>query len=278
MVSRERDTVVVECDGSHRSNRAVSVAAGMAVRRGLRLAVLVVTRGGQDPPGATALRRALELAQRAESHAVPSEPRVRLVTVVDGMDTSSVSELADRAVLLVLGVHEPRAPQTPAVDLTNSAIRRLFHVPMLVPRVRPTKPPNVPHRPHVVVGFDGQGGEEELIGLAASEAEARGWGLVIVRAVGQAAHPGGIARPDVWDETWLAVRHANHTASVSTRVVIAVGEPVAVLIDECGPEDLLVVATRGPLVADSVARGVLDADECDVMVVPPSTLRAARTH
>jgi nucleotide-binding universal stress UspA family protein len=126
----------------------------------------------------------------------------------------------------------------------------------------------------VVVGVDGRGGEEELLSVAADEARSRGAGLVIVRAV----RPGGtedrLARPQVWDETWMAVHQAEQTADVSSRVVVAVDEPVRALLVECGSDDLLVVGTRGEgrlagLVGGSVARGVIDAGLCDVVVVPP---------
>ena len=51
-------------------------------------------------------------------------------------------------------------------------------------------------------------------------------------------------------------------------------EPVVALLARCGPEDVLVVGTRGGgtlagLIHASVARGVLDGLPCEVIVVPP---------
>jgi nucleotide-binding universal stress UspA family protein len=72
----------------------------------------------------------------------------------------------------------------------------------------------------------------------------------------------------------MAVHQAEQTADVSSRVVVSVDEPVRALLAECGSDDLLVVGTRGEgrlagLVRGSVARGVIDAGLCDVLVVPP---------
>ena len=279
----ERDTVVVGCDGSWHSNRAVEVAAREVDRRGGRLALLVVPRTGPSADGslrgyavseATARNVALATAQRAQELALATAPQVVVDLVVCDIDGDAVRDLADRAVLLVLGHRGGEGQRALSMNSPSEELARHLKVPMLVAAERSLPAPTVRHLPHVVVGVDGRGGEEELIGIAACEAVARGCSLVIVRAVRPGEAGGGIARPDVWDETWMAVRHADHTASVSSRVVVSVGDPVAALLAECGPEDLLVVGTRGQgrlsgLVSGSVARGVLDVGECDVMVVPP---------
>ena len=285
MVARqERDTVVVGCDGSWQSNRAVDVAARVAARRGCRLALLVVTRSGSSADGSlrgyaveeVAVRaRAHETAQLAEERALAQAPRLIVERVIGDVDGPSVRDLADRAVLLVLGAHGGEGQRALSLNSPSEELVRHLKVPILIPGEAAPRPSRVPHLPHVVVGVDGRGGEEELIGIAAGEAVARGCSLVIVRAVRMGEAGGGIARPDVWDETWMAVHHADHTTSVSSRVVVSVGDPVAALTAECRPDDLLVVGTRGQgrlsgLVAGSVARGVLDAGECDVMVVPPA--------
>lgn len=110
--------------------------------------------------------------------------------------------------------------------------------------------------------------------IAAAQAKVRQCGLVIVRAVPPGSGDGGLSQPEVWDDTWMAVRHAERSAEVPCRVVVSQQPPVAALLGECAPGDLLVVGTRGEgrlagLISGSVARGVLDAGSCDVLVVTP---------
>lgn len=284
VTSQHRDTVVVGCDGSWYSNRAVDAAARIATERGYGLTLLAVPRPHPSGDGSmrgfaeeelSAHERAHAMTRSAEERALAQVPTLRVDRLVGDLDGTAVGALAERAVLLVVGSHGGEGQRAVSLgSLSHDLVRRLG-CPVLVPRERALPASNVPHRPRVVVGVDGRGGEEELIGIAAGEAKVRGRSLVIVRAVRSGEVGGGIARPDVWDETWMAVRHAEHTGSVSSRVVVGVGDAVSVLTAECGPEDVLVVGTRGltrlaGLVAGSVARGVLDAGECDVMVVPPS--------
>jgi len=279
---QERDTVVVGCDGSWQSNRAVEAAARIAAGRGLRLALLVVPRNGSSADGSlrgyalreiSARARAQATAELAEERARAEAPNAFVEQVIGDVDGAAVRELADRAVLLVLGSHGGEGQLALSLNSPSEELVRHLRVPILIPG-EGARPLAISGLPRVVVGVDGRGGEEELIGIAASEAEARGRGLVIVRAVPPGA-PGRIARPEGWDDTRLAVHHADHTASVSSRMVVSVGDAVSALTAECGPDDLLVVGSRGQgrlsgLVAGSVARGVLDAGGCDVMVVPPS--------
>lgn len=280
---QERDTVVVGCERSWQSNRAVEVAARVAARRGCRLALLVVPRNGSFADRSlsgyaveevSARGRAHVTADLAEERALTAAPQVIIDRVIGDIDGTTVRELAARATLLVLGSHGGDGQRALSLNSPSEELVRRLKVPILIPGERTAPINTVPHLPRVVVGVDGRGGEEELIGIAASEAEARRCSLVIVRAVRPGEAGGGIARPEVWDDTWMAVHHADLTASVSCRVVVSVGDAVCALTAECGVDDLLVVGTRGQgrlsgLVAGSVARGVLDAGECDVMVVPP---------
>jgi len=281
---QDRDTVVVGCDGSWQSNRAVENAARVAARRGLRLALLVLPRSDWSSDGSlhgyaveevSTRCRAHETVRLAEETALAQEPEVVVEHVIGDADGMAVRKLADRAVLLVLGSHGREGQRALSLDSPSEELARHLRVPILIPGERTGPASPIAHLPRVVVGVDGRGAEEELISIAATEAVARGRSLVIVRAVPPGVVGSGIARPDVWDETWMAVHHADHTASVPSRVIVSVGDPVAVLTAECGPDDLLVVGTRSQgrlsgLVSGSVARGVLDACECDVMVVPPS--------
>ena len=280
----DRDTVVVGCDGSWQSNRAVDVAARVAARRGCRLALLVVPRKSPSCDGSLrgyaleevrARGRAHLTAERDEERSMAAAPHVVVERVIGDVDGTTVRELSDRAVLLVLGSHGVEGQRALSLNSPSEELARHLRVPILIPGER-SHPSAGARQPCVVVGVDGRGGEVELKGRAGCEAVARGCNLVIVRAVRPGEAADGIGRPEVWDDTWMAVRHADHTASVSSRVVVTVGDAVSALMAECGPEDLLVVGTRGQgrlsgLVPGSVARGVLDAAECDVLVVPPSS-------
>ena len=283
VTSQQRNTVVVGCDGSWHSNHAVDVAARLAADRGHGLTLLVVpshsapvdrSLRGYVEEEAAAWGRAHETAQLAQERAVVQAPRVAVEHMVSDLDGTALPELAARAAVLVLGSQGSEGQRAMSMSSPGPAMVRRLGCPVLVPRERGVSHPRMPRQPRVVVGVDGRGGEEELISIAAAEAMVRGRDLVIVRAVRPSEVGGGIARPDVWDETWMAVRHAEHTGAVSSRVVVGVGDALAVLTTECARDDLLVVGTRGltrlsGLVAGSVARAVLDAGVCDVLVVPP---------
>ncbi|MEO7270079.1 MAG: universal stress protein [Knoellia sp.] len=294
VASTDSCTVVVGCDGSWHSYRAVDVAAREAAQRGCRLTLLVVPRDDvphDDEPlsGYSAAERrgrsrAHVTAQLARERALAAAPHVGVDIVVDDLDGPALQALAERAAMLVVGGHGRGGQRALSLSsLSDSLVRRL-RVPIMIPgEGSPTSrtAPAIAHLPRVVVGVDGRGGEEELISIAAVEARARDCSMVIVRAVRPDREGGVMARPQVWDETWMAVRQADKDAAVSCRVVVTVDEPVAALTGECGPDDLLVVGTRGQgrlagLVPGSVARGVLDAGICDVMVVPPSAVGVPR--
>jgi nucleotide-binding universal stress UspA family protein len=266
----------------------VDVAVRLAADRGNRLTLLVVpshsaprdrSLRGYIEQEASARESAHATARLAEQRAEAQQPRLRVERLVTDLDGLGLTGLAERATLLVIGSYGADGQRAMSMGSTGPAMVRELRCPVLVPRERGVRHPAVPQHARVVVGVDGRGGEEELIGIAAAEARARGLSLVIVRAVPAGEVGGGIGRPDVWDETWMAVRHAEHTGSVSSRVVVGVGDAVAVLTGECGPDDVLVVGTRGltrlsGLVSGSVTRAVLDVGECDVLVVPP----CARAH
>ena len=83
----------------------------------------------------------------------------------------------------------------------------------------------------------------------------------------------------VWDrhaDLLVAEQSPDHSLA---KVVVDVDHPVAALLAHAGPHDLLVVGTEGGgrlagLISGSVARGVLDGMPCDVLVVPPTAVRA----
>lgn len=288
-------TVVVGCDGSWQSEAAVEAATREAARRKSALALLVVLRErdlAADHLSSFARRErealaaAEAVAKRAKVRAARVDAGVPTEVVTGTVDSPAVLHLARRASLLVLGGHGGSGQKAFSVGSVSGELVRGFDVPVYVPQVEPVASRPKRDRPaSVVVGVDGRGGEETLLTLAAEEAVARGTGLVIVRAVRPGTSAGGLALPDVWDDTWMAVRQAERTADVSSRVTVVVGEPVPVLLAECDTDDLLVVGTRGGgrlagLIAGSVARGVLDGHVCDVIVVPPgysrTTNRTAR--
>jgi nucleotide-binding universal stress UspA family protein len=278
-----RNAVVVGCDGSYESEQAVVSAAREAERRRTRLALLVIL-SDRDLAAERlsdvahrerqARAHAAAVLRRAEDRVATVAPALAVDEAVGTIGSHVVAQLAERACLLVLGRHGRGGQRAMSLGSVSEDLAKAFRVPIYIPRDMGSTGVASLAKPKVVVGVDGRGGEEELLSVAADEARSRGAGLVIVRAV----QPGGtedrLARPHVWDETWMAVHHAEQTADVSSRVVVSVDEPVRALLVECGSEDLLVVGTRGGgrlagLVRGSVARGVIDAGLCDVVVVPP---------
>jgi len=283
MVQGSRDTVVVGCDGSYESECAVARGAAEASRRGARLALLAVLSDRELAAErlSDVARREAEARARADAVLRRAVDRVAVVApglapqrVVGSVGSRAVAELAERACLLVLGRHGRGGLQALSLGSVSDDLVRSFTVPLYIPRDSTPAAERLSRRPKVVVGVDGRGGEEELLTMAADEARTRDAGLVIVRAVSPREDGDALAKPHVWDETWMAVHQVERRADVSSRVVVSVDEPVPALLDECDPDDLLVVGTRGGgrlagLVRGSVARGVIDAGVVDVIVVPP---------
>jgi nucleotide-binding universal stress UspA family protein len=275
------DVVVAGCDGSWYSLQAVSVAVREAAVRRAGVVLLAVARP-TTASGLTELReaetagtaRAMATVKRAAAQAGAADPAVPLETlVVTSAEDPAVSALADRAVLLVLGSHGGGGQSAFSLASTSDGLIHRLRVPVLVPgaeRLRPVTG-SEQARVRVKVGFRPQTDRSDLLGLAAREAFLRENGLEVVAA------SRGMGR-DAVDQTqhdvWQAIRAVPECGAVAVHVVVVEAPALTALLLGSRPGDLVVVGTRGGgtlagLVPDSLARGVLDAAPCDVLVLPP---------
>ncbi|GAA4729098.1 universal stress protein [Pedococcus ginsenosidimutans] len=297
--------VVVGCDGSWESLEAVDVAKREALWRGQELVVVTLEEGlgrrahrPRDWAGASQ-----EVAEEARSAGARALERLGAVdfpvrTVVAASAASPALEpLARQASVLVLGRHGAGGLGTFTMGSPSEALARRLGCAVMVAgptgttnRI-PTERPNAAQaaamarrHPVVVVGVDSSPSAEAVLGEAVAEAQTRGWPLTVVHAVGRVDAELHVEASVIWErhaDLLLAQRDPDHSLA---RVVVDVDDPVPALLSHSGPRDLLVVGTRGEgrlagLIAGSVARGVLDAMPCDVLVVPrhlaaPVTARA----
>lgn len=277
------DVIVVGCDGSWQSQKAVESATREASRRGTSLVLLSVARGKGAAAGLSDVRRwegdAVESARaivkraalvaEATSNDVPPE-----AVVVRSIDAPALEGLIGRTQLLVLGGHGRGGQAAFSVGTVSGDLARRFRTPILLPRLDGATRKSDPYerQPEVHVGLSGRGDESELLRLAAAEAWLRGCALRVIRAV-PSSHPGQRLRHEL-EDTWRTVRSVPECDSVPCHVDVVQDDPVSALLGRCAPDDVLVVGTRGGgtlagLVHGSVARGVLDGLGCDAIVVPP---------
>ena len=296
--------VVVGCDGSWESLEAVDVAKREAMWRRQELVVVTLEEGlgrGAHRPSdwAGASREDAEEAGSAGARALerlgPVDFPVRTLVAASAA-SPALEPLAQQASVLVLGRHGAGGLGTFTMGSPSEALARRLGCPVMVagptgtPTRTPTKPLNAAQaaaqaRRHavVVVGVDSSPSAEAVLGDAVAEAQARGWPLTVVHAVGRVHHELHVEASVIWErhaDLLLAQRDPDHSLA---RVVVDVDDPVPALLSHAGPRDLLVVGTRGEgrlagLIAGSVARGVLDAMPCDVLVVPRHAAYGARAR
>lgn len=288
--AQQDPAVVVGCDGSWESMEAVDVAVDEALRRRLPLVVLTI----EDGPGRDVrhlgdwTRAAAEGADQAEATSRRALERIAgRVPVVSAVTTATVQgsqldALATRAVLLVVGRHGARGLGAFASGSMSEQLVRRLGCPVLVAGPRATSAPGAavgsPH-PGVVVGVDDEPSAAVVLAVAVEAAQARGWALTVVYAAPRTDTELHVLAATVWDrhaDLLLAGRSPDHSLA---RVVVAVDRPVAALLAHASGRDLVVVGTQGEgrlagLIGGSVARGVLDAMPCDVLVVPPAAVQA----
>jgi len=134
----------------------------------------------------------------------------------------------------------------------------------------------------IVVGIDGSEGSERALHFALGEARVRGAGLKLVAVwhiptavyTGPAVVP--IAPAEFAESARLALEHARETVSdkgVRVEGVLSEGHPADVLTAAAGPEDLLVVGSRGlggfgGLLLGSVSQQCAQHAKCPVVIVP----------
>lgn len=282
--SRQGGLVVAGCDGSWQSQAAVAAATVEAARRHARLVLLAVPGERQFTPcglsgGARREGEAMQIARAALRAArtvvTKTDPEVPCEMASPSLDSPELAGVAAAADLLVLGGHGRRGQAAFSLGSPSAELLRRFAVPILLPCLRETPERSIVagHRAGVVVGLKGRDDDVAVLAAAVAEAAVRACGVVVVHAV----TPGGgpdhdlvtVAEQRVWD----TVRRVDHSADLPLRVVTSVDDPVTALADQCGPGDLLVVGNHGGgrlagLVPGSVARALLDAMPCDVLVAP----------
>ena len=147
--------------------------------------------------------------------------------------------------------------------------------------------PDAPGR--VVVGVDGSAGSAQALDWAVRETRLRGGVLHVVVAW---QHPQSYAGT-IWSlgldpsfdqeiagaaagEAARLTREAVADSSVPTTSALIEGHPARVLLDEVGPDDLLVVGSRGHggfvgALIGSVSQHLVAHATCPVVVVPTRT-------
>lgn len=281
-VSNALNAVVVGCDGSWQSNAAVETATEEAARRHSPLVLLTVAYAEGLRGGLAAMREreqdaaaaALATTQRAAERASAIDNTVPVhIVVADSADDPKVAEVAERADLLVIGGHGTRGQSAFSLGTISGELVRRFSAPVLVPRGKhPTSPgPWDGRPPQVLVGVSLTGDATRPLRAAARQAQLRGWPLRVVHTV-PTSHPGQQLHHEQ-EGVWTAVHAVPECALVPCYVEVVQEATIAALTSRCGPRDLLVVSTRGGgtlagLIEGSVARAVLDASLCDVMVLP----------
>lgn len=265
--------VVVGCDGSWPSAQAVVAAAGTARRRGTQLTLLVVEHS-PDSEGAArgaAAERARSVGATARLRAQATEPTVETeVVVVTDIRDRRVEQLANEASVLVLGAYGSGGQVALSLGSTSEALSRSFRCPILLTHARVGESLRAGTRPPAVIAAVGRDATaRDVVAAAAREAVERHVPLVVVHAISMrdAAH---FAAEDEWVASLVSA--AGVSSWLPHRTVVTVADPVAAVLDRVEPDDLLVVATRGEgrlagLVPGSVTRALLDAGQCDVLVV-----------
>jgi nucleotide-binding universal stress UspA family protein len=284
-------TVVVGCDGSWDSLRAVEVAAHEAASRHTALVILALpspadlysdTLDEVIRRERTSLDRGEAVARGAVERARAAEPHLRVEVLVTLQHSTELTALAARAGLLVLGGHGRGGQSTFSFGSTSAFLSHRFRVPVLVSAGNRTSADLLP-RTKVVVGLSGASEDLILANAAISEARVRHCPLVAVRAV--LGVPG---RDEDQRQMIAAEANAWETLSVSTRaaavqagIEVRRGDPVEVLTSQCGPQDLLVLGNRGAghvsgIVPGSLTLRVINAVPCDVLLVPAGAGTASR--
>lgn len=278
------ELVVVGADCSWQSVEAVEVATREAARRCSDLVVLTVLSNEGRPSGLSnqrdfdedAFRSARAIATRAATRAeeVDDTDTVTVhVKVLTSLEDLALADLIERCSLLVVGGHGAGGQVVFSDGSVSSELRRRFTAPVLVPRRQFTSSRREAARPpEVHVGLSLARDEAALLCVAADQAAARGWSLRVIHALAVRSPLQRLGTEQ--EKAWRAIRTSAELIDVPVLVDVVRGDPVTALVDGCGPEDLLVVGTRGGgtlagLIPGSVARSVLDRSGCDVLVVPP---------
>jgi nucleotide-binding universal stress UspA family protein len=279
MAAPRPTTVVVGCDGSWHSHRAVVTATREAARRGGDLVVLVVTTS--HDPGShllgdvlradrEALAAARAIAERGVSWANETDPTVRVRPVALAADDPGLAELLGEAVLLVLGGHGRGGQRAFSLGTTSRRLAHVVRAPLLLSA--PDGPVHETEGTAVVVGLDAEPPSWHALDHAAYLATLRGAELVVVRAVLPTAAHTLSAVAAAAQECAAALASVEMTPpKVSVHVVV--GPVVDTLPAACAPDSLLVLGNRGVgrvqgPVPGSLTQRLMERATSDVLVVP----------
>ena len=280
MTTQTSTTVVVGCDGSWHSHRAVRAAALEADRRNAGLVVLSVPR-----PQDLRTERLDQVSQREEdalanAHAMAAgglalarevAPGVPTDVAVCALGSPTLTELLAGCDLFVLGGHGRGGQRAFSLGSTSAPLARAAASPVLV--VAADEPAaSAPEKSRVVVGLDDQPPSLHALAYAAKEARLRDTPLVVLRAVLPTHRdvPAALAAA----ERECASALARSTVDRSrTEVRVTAELPLAALLTACTPATLLVIGNRGVgrlagPVGGSFTEKLLAAAPCDVLLVP----------
>jgi nucleotide-binding universal stress UspA family protein len=277
----EPTAVVVGVDGTEAALRAVSWAAGEAVRRSVPLRIVhAAAYVHTDEPGRSTLdaTHASTIVTRAYTFAVRAEPQVDVTTEVlyDAPVPALIAESV-RAGLIVVGLAGAGTADEVLFGSVAFRVSGRMHCPLVVVRgqARASGP--------VVLGIGVD--DDQAISYAFEEAHLRGASLVV-------AHAGSGGSREFSDspglvsqllEPWAGklVPWEARYPEVPVRAVIAAGRPTELLLELSEQAQLIVVGTRNRgaaarAVLGSTSRFLLRHAQCPVAVVGLDVHRESR--
>jgi nucleotide-binding universal stress UspA family protein len=276
-------TIVVGVDGSECARTALRFAAGEARVRGAGLLALRVVEVPVDawPGSAGAVGLALEEAGRQLQADLASEPAAgdAAYEVLGGHPAEELVKAAAGADLLVVGSRGLGGFHGLLVGSVSQQCLQHAPCPVAVVRTLPDPP-----RGRILVGVDGSPPSVEAFEWAAEEARRRGASLGVVhgwQAPSWLASAGPIAPVPVPLDYGAAREAADEVVArlvaqappgVSVEPTVEPGIPAAVLVEQSGRADLLVVGSRGlggfaGLLLGSVSQQCAHHAACPVVVV-----------
>lgn len=289
--------VVVGVDSSEVAARALDHALDEADRAGWPVRVVhawTIPVWSTGMPGLTyqvlappvdCERAATELVEEVLAKALARRPSDRPVEVrtqvVEGVAGQALVHAAEGASLLVLGGHAHRVPGALLGSTTSYALHHATCPVLVVPDTATSL-----HGPRrVVVGVDGSLSSRSALRWAAAAARRHGCPLVAVRAWLLTSLPGALSMPyppesPEYDRTvgdWLDQEVAevlSEDVGVEVRCVPVYGAASRVLLHETGPDDLLVVGSRGRGGFASLLLGSVAAQCSQHAVGPVAVVRA----